>query len=125
MPINEPTAAQRTSSASPCTGALVFLGLGLKVEKQEEAVRATRLRPRFRQWTSEVTGTSEKRARSRVSRERAPEPGPEPEPGPSMLSMSLTTLRISWRSDCRVVPRIFKMADTCFFLRGGAFTCQY
>lgn len=101
------SASQRTSSGFSWTGVLVLRRRGRSVVKQDEAVRAMRLRPTFRQWTSEVTGTSEKRARSRDNRA---------EPLPSLLSMSLTMLRISWRSACRVIPRMFKMADTCFFL---------
>lgn len=112
--------SHRTSSGFSWTGVLVLRRRGRSVVKQDEAVRAMRLRPTFRQWTSEVTGTSEKRARSRDSRAKPPPPPPT-----SLLSMSLTMFRISWRSACRVIPRMFKMADTCFFLhteeesRGG------
>lgn len=76
-----------------------------KLQKQEEAVRAMRLRPMLRQCTSDVTGTSANRARSRGSCERL-----------SLFSMSFTMFRISCLSICRVIPRIFRMADTCFFL---------
>lgn len=104
-------AAQRTSLGFSGTGLLVLCECGLSVVKQEDAVMAMRLNPTFRQWTSEVTGTSEKRAWSRDNLAKPPSLLP------SLLSMSLTTLRISCRSAWRVIPRMFKMADTCFFLK--------
>ncbi|KAG7262711.1 hypothetical protein CRUP_006141, partial [Coryphaenoides rupestris] len=69
-----------------------------------DIARATLLSPRLRQCTSEVTGTSEKRPRWRES-------------VASLASMSHRMLRTSCRSACRVIPLMFKMADTCFFLR--------
>lgn len=83
----DPTAAQRTSLS--CTGLRVLCERGRSVVRQEDAVMAMRLKPVFRQWTSEVTGTSEKRARSRDNLLKPPLLLL------SQLSMSLTTLRIS------------------------------
>lgn len=84
----------------------VLLRRNRMLEKRDEAVRATRLRPRFRQCTSDVTGTSAKRALSRDTRMTL-----------SLFSMSFTIFKISCLSVCRVIPRILSMAETCFLLQ--------
>ncbi len=84
----------------------VLLRRNRMLEKRDEAVRATRLRPTFRQCTSDVTGTSAKRALSRDTRMML-----------SLFSMSLTIFKISCLSVCRVIPRILSMAETCFLLK--------
>lgn len=84
----------------------VLLRRNRMLEKRDEAVRATRLRPTFRQCTSDVTGTSAKRALSRDTRMTL-----------SLFSMSLTIFKISCLSVCRVIPRILSMAETCFLLQ--------
>lgn len=86
--------------------AVVLLRRNRMLEKRDEAVRATRLRPTFRQCTSDVTGTSAKRALSRDTRKTL-----------SLFSMSFTIFKISCLSVCRVIPRILSMAETCFLLQ--------
>lgn len=86
--------------------AVVLLRRNRMLEKRDEAVRATRLRPTFRQCTSDVTGTSAKRALSRDTRMML-----------SLFSMSFTIFKISCLSVCRVIPRILSMAETCFLLQ--------
>lgn len=75
-------------------------------ENQLEAVMARRSRPKLMQCTSEVMGMSEKRAWSRYM-------------SALLHSKSLTMLRISWRSACRIIPRMFSRVETCFFLWVG------
>lgn len=80
--------------------------LGQCSENQFDIVMARRRRPKLTQCTSEVMGMSEKRAWSRHMRAL-------------LHSKSLTMLRISWRSACRIIPRTFSKVETCFFLWGG------
>lgn len=88
---------------------ILWFRLGRCSENQLETVMARRSRPRLTQCTSEVMGTSEKSARSRHM-------------GALLHSKSLTMLRISWRSACRIIPRMFSKVETCFFLWEGGWT---
>lgn len=88
---------------------ILWFRLGRCSEIQLETVMARRRRPRLTQCTSEVMGTSEKSARSRHT-------------GALLHSKSLTMLRISWRSACRIIPRTFSKVETCFFLWEGGWT---
>lgn len=86
---------------------ILWFRLGRCSENQLDIVMARRSRPRLTQCTSEVMGMSEKSARSRHM-------------GALLHSKSLTMLRISWRSACRIIPRTFSKVETCFFLwKGG------
>lgn len=88
---------------------ILWFRLGRCSENQLETIMARRSRPRLTQCTSEVMGTSEKSARSRHT-------------GALLHSKSLTMLRISWRSACRIIPRMFSKVETCFFLWEGGWT---
>lgn len=88
---------------------ILWFRLGRCSENQLETVMARRSRPRLTQCTSEVTGMSEKSARSRHM-------------GALLHSKSLTMLRISWRSAWRIIPRMFSKVETCFFLWEGGWT---
>lgn len=100
----------RFSTAWAVAAFLIFwFRLGRCSENQLETVMARRSRPRLTQCTSEVMGTSEKSARSRHM-------------GALLHSKSLTMLRISWRSACRIIPRMFSKVETCFFLWEGGWT---
>lgn len=88
---------------------ILWSRLGRCSENQLETVMARRSRPRLTQCTSEVMGTSEKSARSRHT-------------GALLHSKSFTMLRISWRSACRIIPRMFSKVETCFFLWEGGWT---
>jgi len=100
-----------SSMFSACWG-VVFLAffllfrLGRCSENQLEIFMASRRKPRLMQCTSDVMGMSEKRAWSRHIRTL-------------LHSKSLTMLRISCRSACRIIPRTFSRVETCFFLWSG------
>lgn len=85
---------------------ILLFRLGRCSENQLETIIVRRSRPRLTQCTSEVMGTSEKSAWSRHM-------------GALLHSKSLTMLRISWRSACRIIPRMFSKVETCFFLWEG------
>lgn len=80
--------------------------LGRCSENQLETLMARRRKPSLMQCISEVMGMSEKKAWFWTK--WAP-----------LRSKSLTTLRISWRSACRIIPRTLRRVETCFFLWGG------